>query len=395
MSKESGELFQEGCDVTGRTDVSNTLKSTDFSSSVLLLTNYANSSFQLPSPICFAVSNASMLSSIPNSRNQPWIILNPATLMQKPADFSGQPLIQEVERQDLDPDLTTSTSAVPGSEFLPVSSVPSSSAAASPVVSPAAPPATETVAAHGSHWTHCEIVPVPGKVSGNIDECVNGKYVCGICRKSYHEPHHLTMHKNVHYLERPFPCSSCGVSFQNRALLERHQRSERHACRSDDPRPFKCDPCGVAFRIHGHLAKHLRSKVHTAKKCESGAERSNSADDCYEEQDGGEANVPPFPSSESADGTAVLDGANETSPTDAAFEAEVAESSSNESAAVARCKDAFVSTSTQFMNSSALPLPTGVTIVTPSGQKISLSQLQRQKQNIKGDIICYNLHRYR
>lgn len=378
--KESCELFQEGCDVTGNgTDISNTLKAGDFSSSVLLLTNYTNSSFQLPSPICFAVSNASMLSSIPNSRNQPWIILNPATLVQKPADFNSQPLIQELERQDLDSGLT-STPAVLGSECLTVSSVPPSSSA-SPVVSPSTMPVTETVAAHR---THCEIIPVPGKVSGNIDECVNGKYVCGICRKSYHEPHHLTMHKNVHYLERPFPCSSCGVSFQNRALLDRHQRSERHACRSDDPRPFKCDPCGVAFRIHGHLAKHLRSKMHTAK-CES-TERGNSADDGYEEQDG-ETNVP-FPRSESTDGTTVSDGTNETCPVD---EAEVAESASNESAITPHCNDTFVSTSTQFLNSSTLPLPAGVTIVTPSGQKISLSQLQRQKQGIKGDIISYNL----
>jgi len=62
------------------------------------------------------------------------------------------------------------------------------------------------------------------------------------------------------------------MSFPNRALLERHVRSDRHLTamsRVNDPhvnpRPFKCDDCGIAFRIHGHLAKHLRSKAHVGK----------------------------------------------------------------------------------------------------------------------------------
>lgn len=122
-----------------------------------------------------------------------------------------------------------------------------------------------TVSVMSKQRTTCDMVPVPGKVSGDADECIDGKYVCSICRKSFGKQHQLALHKNIHYLERPFRCSDCGMSFQNRMLLERHERSEKHTAKTDNPRPFKCDDCGVAFRIHGHLAKHLRSKVHRAK----------------------------------------------------------------------------------------------------------------------------------
>ncbi|KAL1513085.1 hypothetical protein ABEB36_002556 [Hypothenemus hampei] len=100
-----------------------------------------------------------------------------------------------------------------------------------------------------------------------------GNKSCTICSKSFNKPFQLRLHMNIHYLERPFRCDSCSVSFRTKGHLQKHERSASHysklssapAQSSSEPRPFKCSDCNIAFRIHGHLAKHLRSKMHIMK----------------------------------------------------------------------------------------------------------------------------------
>ncbi|XP_044747300.1 uncharacterized protein LOC123308620 isoform X2 [Coccinella septempunctata] len=100
-----------------------------------------------------------------------------------------------------------------------------------------------------------------------------GSKSCTICSKSFSKPSQLRLHMNVHYLERPFRCEPCSVSFRTKGHLQKHERSASHhnklssspAQSSSEPRPFKCTDCNIAFRIHGHLAKHLRSKMHIMK----------------------------------------------------------------------------------------------------------------------------------
>ncbi|KAF2361839.1 Zinc finger C2H2-type [Trinorchestia longiramus] len=104
----------------------------------------------------------------------------------------------------------------------------------------------------------------------------DGRSRCYICQKEFARSSQLSLHMNIHYMERPFRCDSCSVSFRTSGHLQKHKRSASHfnkvsmnltfgAASTDNPRPFKCDECKIAFRIHGHLAKHLRSKMHILK----------------------------------------------------------------------------------------------------------------------------------
>lgn len=104
----------------------------------------------------------------------------------------------------------------------------------------------------------------------------DGRRECDFCNKTFTKPSQLRLHLNIHYMERPFRCSVCAVSFRTRGHLQKHERSGSHhnkvsmtstfgAATSFNPRPFRCSDCNIAFRIHGHLAKHLRSKMHVMR----------------------------------------------------------------------------------------------------------------------------------
>lgn len=117
-----------------------------------------------------------------------------------------------------------------------------------------------------------ETLPTPGKSMELPAVYKDGKYMCPICDKVFAEYSQYAYHKNIHYIERPYKCEECSLSFRTTAALQKHQRSEVHhnkqnvnqqfGVTKDNPRPFKCDDCNIAFRIHGHLVKHLRSKSH-------------------------------------------------------------------------------------------------------------------------------------
>jgi len=76
----------------------------------------------------------------------------------------------------------------------------------SPSVNPTSPPSVLVVSGGKSRPVPCaEMIPVPGRVSEeHVDECIGGKFVCPVCKKSFSQNHQLTMHKNVHYLQKAY-----------------------------------------------------------------------------------------------------------------------------------------------------------------------------------------------
>ncbi|KAK4299721.1 hypothetical protein Pmani_028020 [Petrolisthes manimaculis] len=140
------------------------------------------------------------------------------------------------------------------------------------------PPANLTVMNNGGMDTKTAFLVPSGVVPSSLNRLGNddGKCKCSVCHKEFNRHSQLSIHMNIHYMERPYRCEACAISFRTNGHLQKHKRSVSHFNKvnmnmtfgppsSDNPRPFKCRDCKIAFRIHGHLAKHLRSKMHIMK----------------------------------------------------------------------------------------------------------------------------------
>uniref|UniRef100_A0A182TDB2 Uncharacterized protein n=1 Tax=Anopheles melas TaxID=34690 RepID=A0A182TDB2_9DIPT len=121
-----------------------------------------------------------------------------------------------------------------------------------------------------------EFVGTPPTAFTPMHQEDGGRPVCEICNKKFHKLSQLSIHMNIHYMERKYRCEPCGTSFRSQGLYLKHERSATHrnkvsmtttfgVATDSNPRPFYCRDCEVGFRIHGHLAKHLRSKMHVLK----------------------------------------------------------------------------------------------------------------------------------
>uniref|UniRef100_A0A182TBT4 C2H2-type domain-containing protein n=1 Tax=Anopheles maculatus TaxID=74869 RepID=A0A182TBT4_9DIPT len=121
-----------------------------------------------------------------------------------------------------------------------------------------------------------EFVGTPSSAFTPMHQEDGGRPVCEICNKKFHKLSQLSIHMNIHYMERKYRCEPCGTSFRSQGLYLKHERSATHrnkvsmtttfgVATDSNPRPFYCRDCEVGFRIHGHLAKHLRSKMHVLK----------------------------------------------------------------------------------------------------------------------------------
>lgn len=56
-----------------------------------------------------------------------------------------------------------------------------------------------------------------------------GKHVCPHCGRDCMKPSVLEKHIRCHTGERPYPCTTCGVSFKTQSNLYKHKRTQAHA----------------------------------------------------------------------------------------------------------------------------------------------------------------------
>ncbi|KAK2914546.1 zinc finger protein 831 [Channa argus] len=61
-----------------------------------------------------------------------------------------------------------------------------------------------------------------------------GKHVCGHCGRDCMKPSVLEKHLRCHTGERPYPCTTCGVSFKTQSNLYKHKRTQAHARHSSE-----------------------------------------------------------------------------------------------------------------------------------------------------------------
>ena len=99
-----------------------------------------------------------------------------------------------------------------------------------------------------------------------------GRYVCDICQTAFPEQQQLTLHKNIHILQKAkYKCIQCNMTFRSVNTYEKHlancyyvddENKIENVPSSVNPRPFKCQSCNIAFRLQGFLIKHFRSRTH-------------------------------------------------------------------------------------------------------------------------------------
>ncbi|XP_054832455.1 zinc finger protein 3-like [Eublepharis macularius] len=93
----------------------------------------------------------------------------------------------------------------------------------------------------------CERIPPGGK-----------PYTCSFCGKSFNQRSTLTIHERTHTGERPYECPDCGKRFSHRSNLIAHKTVHTGG------RPYECSDCGDSFRHRSHVIAHKR--IHTGER---------------------------------------------------------------------------------------------------------------------------------
>lgn len=76
------------------------------------------------------------------------------------------------------------------------------------------------------------------------------RHVCTVCHRAYYRASTLALHRQVHFISRPFACTFCNAAFSTRRTLTRHLQAHNNW---EIPR---CQLCGLVFSQQSTLCTH-------------------------------------------------------------------------------------------------------------------------------------------
>jgi uncharacterized Zn-finger protein len=84
-----------------------------------------------------------------------------------------------------------------------------------------------------------------------VHECLERKFICNICKKSFKTLNNLQTHEAVHS-ERSFLCRFCDKTFTRSQDVKVHENIHK------DEKSFKCKQCDKEFKQQSNLIEHVK-----------------------------------------------------------------------------------------------------------------------------------------
>ncbi|KAB7507169.1 Zinc finger protein [Armadillidium nasatum] len=148
-----------------------------------------------------------------------------------------------------------------GTNITAASSIQSATASPIIVASSSVPPVTANIKPRPIKTERRRGEVPPGTIINKTPPIENNpnQFVCWICglnlQKSLPFEEHMVEQHNI---EKPYRCEDCGVTFKQKAHIDRHRRIHLPT------RPYQCGICGKGFTRNEHVRRH--SFTHSGEK---------------------------------------------------------------------------------------------------------------------------------
>lgn len=103
------------------------------------------------------------------------------------------------------------------------------------------------------------------------------EFQCEFCGKEFARKYSLTLHRKIHTGELSHHCDFCDKSFRAAVYLQNHRRIHT------GEKPFSCSKCSKKFRVKSDVNRHL--KVHEARKLKSSSKLESSQIDNFQAEE--------------------------------------------------------------------------------------------------------------